>query len=328
MSNLINLIESAFGYGRGRKKDGHWPSEATACPRQVVYNWQGTTESDPIEPGGWWKIKLGSAIHELCQSTLIEIEADPDKLKDLAWEGFHVETEVRSGKVPVPGLVFPISYRMDITFIDDDGVKALCEFKTAFGFGMRAIKEEGPKDSAMAQTICYMALSGIRRGYIMYVSRDNADRVLFQIDHVYDRRLQGNMSEEEVAAADPNAWVEPGILEIEKGWRLSRMFPSGDLSVMKEYTPELWPKIIAKFKFIEDCVKGSMLPERPYKVAIKNGEIRDKFVKGGITFKSDWQCMYCSFMKKCWGEIAAEYTDSDNSEDFKEATDGGNSEAD
>jgi CRISPR/Cas system-associated exonuclease Cas4 (RecB family) len=292
MTNLLNLIERAFSYGQGKKKDGHWPSEITACPRMLVYRWMGMGESNPIDSTGWWRIHLGNAIHSLCQETLQHIEQDPEMLKDLGWEGYHIETEVRSGKIPIEGLKFPISFRMDNRFVDNDGQLAIAEYKTSFGFGMKAIKEEGPKDAALAQTIVYLVLSPklekpVTRGYIMYVSRDNADRVLFILDRV------------------------------EKGFILSRMFESGELNEMRKIPASTWDKMIDKLKFIEDCVEKKALPDRPYLVAIKNGEIRETFTKDKVPYKSDWHCMYCSYLTKCWGERAASLPEGDNSAEFK-----------
>jgi hypothetical protein len=299
VTNLITLIEKAFSYGQGKKKDGHWPSEITACPRQIVYRWRGIGESNPIDATGWWRIQLGNSIHELCQTTLERIEQDPEMLKEIGWPGFHVETEVRSGKIPVPTLKYPISYRLDNRFVDDDGVKAIAEYKTAFGMAVRKIKEEGPKDAALAQVIAYLKLSTdigepITRAYIMYVSRDNADRVLFILDMV------------------------------EKGFVLSRLFPNGDLSEMRRFPMTVWDNAVAKLKYIEDCVEAGTLPDRPYLVAIKNNEIKDKFTKDKKEYKSDWHCMYCSYLEKCWGERAKNYPEVDNSAEFSKG--GGDSE--
>lgn len=282
MTNLITMIEKAFGYGRGKIKQAHWPSELTQCTRQIVYGWSGYKESNPIDSSGWWKIQLGNAIHELCQSTLERIEADPDMKADLAWPDFHVEREVRSGMVAVEGLKFPVSYRIDNIFMDDDGVLAMAEYKTAFGYGMRVIRDEGPKDSALGQAVTYTKLSGITRCYIMYVSRDNGDRVLYILDMVPE------------------------------GWILSRMFPSGELTEMKRYPKTVWDMAIKKLQFIEAHVEAKTLPERPYWVAIKKGEIRDKFTKDGVEYKSDWQCMYCAYKQKCWGEFVESYQETDN----------------
>jgi hypothetical protein len=207
--------------------------------------------------------------------------------RDLAWPEFHIEAEVVSGKVAVPGLKWPISYRLDNRFTDDDGMLAIAEYKTAWGFGMKDIKEKGPKDSALAQTLTYMKMSGIGRAYLMYVSRDNADRVLF-------------------------------ILEmVEAGWIMSRMFPSGELNEMKRFPMAIWDRMLARLAEIESHVEADTLPDRPYRIAIKNNEIREKFTKDKVDYKSDWQCMYCPFLTKCWGEIAANYPETDNSEEFK-----------
>lgn len=293
MTNLINLIEKAFSYGQGKKKDAHWASEITACPRQLVYRWAGVGESNPIDASGWWRIHLGNAIHSLCQDTLARIEQDPEMLKEIGWPGYHIEAEVRSGKLAVEGLKFPISYRMDNLFVDDDGKLAIAEYKSTFGFGVKAIKEEGPKDAALMQTIVYLVLSSmigapINRGYIMYVSRDNADRVLFILD----------------------------VIE-KKGFILSRMFPNGDLNEMRKIPASVWDKAKEKLRFVETCVENQTLPDRPYLVAIKNGEVKNKFTKDKIEYKSDWHCMYCSYLTKCWGERAANHPETDNSAEFK-----------
>lgn len=57
-----------------------------------------------------------------------------------------------------------------------------------------------------------------------------------------------------------------------------------------------------KLKEIEKAV-GNGIPDRPYKAAINNGEIKDKFTYKKIDYKTDWQCSYCSYKTKCWKEV-------------------------
>lgn len=306
MVNILNLLEKAFSYGEGRVKTAHWPSEATACPRQIVYSWMETPKSNPIDGSGWWSIKLGGSIHELCQSTLEAIERDPEMLAALGWPGYKVRSEVRSEDVYVEGLRKPFRFRMDITIVDDDGILATGEFKTMYGRGASDIKENGPKDAALAQVMIYQKLSRmlkdklfpdlpqdeISRAYILYVSRDNGDRAAFVLDHVY---------------------AEDGA---ELGWILYRMFEDKSLKVLKKFPASLWDTFLNKIRFIEECVERGQLPDRPYLMAIKKGELRDDFQKDGVKYKSDWQCRYCGFKDKCWAPEVEKYKDSDNSAMF------------
>ena len=59
-------------------------------------------------------------------------------------------------------------------------------------------------------------------------------------------------------------------------------------------------KLIQRFDDLEEALKCKVIPFREFKVAIKNGEIKDKFQKDKIEYKSDWQCRYCQFMNYCW----------------------------
>lgn len=58
--------------------------------------------------------------------------------------------------------------------------------------------------------------------------------------------------------------------------------------------------IINKFKDIEAAIKRD-IPERPYKAAIKDGEIKDKFTYQKKDYKTDWQCRFCAYKDLCWG---------------------------
>ena len=71
-----------------------------------------------------------------------------------------------------------------------------------------------------------------------------------------------------------------------------------------------------KFAFLEEHTLNKSLPDREFQVAIKNGEIKDKFQKNKIEYKSDWQCRYCAFMNHCWKNELLKYKNTDNSECF------------
>jgi hypothetical protein len=69
---------------------------------------------------------------------------------------------------------------------------------------------------------------------------------------------------------------------------------------------------------LEVSVYAKTIPDREYQVAIKNGEIKDKFQKEKIEYKSDWQCRYCSYANNCWKEELIKYKNFDNSIELQE----------
>jgi len=62
-------------------------------------------------------------------------------------------------------------------------------------------------------------------------------------------------------------------------------------------------KLLDKFRDLEDYRLENRLPDRQFKVAIKNGAIKDKFQKNKVVYKSMWCCMYCQYANKCWEDI-------------------------
>jgi hypothetical protein len=76
--------------------------------------------------------------------------------------------------------------------------------------------------------------------------------------------------------------------------------------------------LIQRFYNLEDYLNQKCLPDREFQTAIKKGEIKDKFQKDKVEYKSDWQCRYCAFMNHCWKDELMKYKDSDNSECFNE----------
>jgi hypothetical protein len=81
--------------------------------------------------------------------------------------------------------------------------------------------------------------------------------------------------------------------------------------------------IVFRLKLLELAIERREIPDREFKAAIKNGEIKDKFQKDKVIYKTDWQCSYCSYKNKCWKDDLEKYSsklfihkDSDNSELF------------
>jgi hypothetical protein len=79
--------------------------------------------------------------------------------------------------------------------------------------------------------------------------------------------------------------------------------------------------LLKKFESIEKHVELGIVPERQFMAAIKNGEIRDKFQKDKVIYKTHWRCSYCQYKNHCWKEEILKHKESDNSEDFVENSD-------
>ena len=263
--NLINKIDEYLIKKEKRKRESHYPSEASKCLRQLYYKWTDYEESDPISAGGYWKMSMGSRIHEMVQEFL-------------ANSGLEIVDEV-SFKKNIDVLEYPISGRIDNLFIDEDGVLAGIEIKTTYGAGVRALKYNGVKKEDLMQVLIYMSCTDVKRFYLIYVGRDDGYRTQYLIDYRND-----------VLCCDGKP--------LDLNFKL----------------------VIDKFRFLEACLVNNTIPKRDFKVAIKNGEIKTKFQKDKIEYKSDWQCSYCQYKTDCWREELILYSSSDNSETFSDCT--------
>jgi hypothetical protein len=74
---------------------------------------------------------------------------------------------------------------------------------------------------------------------------------------------------------------------------------------------------MARLRPIEAMIKAGEMPDRDFQAAIVKGEVKDKFVRQGKTFKSDWQCSYCDFQSLCWIDEMLKHADGDNSGSFR-----------
>jgi len=79
---------------------------------------------------------------------------------------------------------------------------------------------------------------------------------------------------------------------------------------------DLWPNLLRRLQFLEECLGKGQIPEREYMAAIKYGEVRTKFQKNKVEYKTDWQCNYCQWCDHCWAPELSAYAQGDNSADF------------
>jgi hypothetical protein len=173
--NLINRIDNYLVKSRKEyKRERHYPSDISACVRQLFYKWKNEKPTNPIDATGYWKMGMGNKIHDLVNEFLDS-------------EGMEIINEIANRK-KLDFLKHEISYRIDNLFIDEDGELSIIEIKTTYGNGVKWIKDSGmPKESDLMQVMCYMYLEKIPRAYLLYVGRDNAYRCQFKIDIRGDR---------------------------------------------------------------------------------------------------------------------------------------------
>lgn len=264
--NLIDRIDKYLMEGGSRKRERHYPSDISACSRQLYYKWTSEKVSNPITAGAFWKMRSGDSLHQM----IVQF------LKD---SGIELVPEV-AARQRILGLKYEFSYRMDLLFIKPDTDKVCgIEIKTSYGRGIVAIQKDGmPKESDLLQVICYMHLENINEYYIIYFGRDNAYRTQFCV----------------TSDEHGKYYVDGGL------------------------TGFSWQRVVEKLKYIEKAIDMKQLPDRDYQVAIKNGEIKDKFQKDKVVYKSDWQCNYCQWVNYCWQNEVKKYKSGDNSDVFCE----------
>lgn len=177
------------------------------------------------------------------------------------------------GKIIVEPLTKEISFRLDglVTYIGELGC---LEIKTMNSFKLQnMVKTTGPRKSDILQVLCYFGTNeDIKWASLVYVARDTAFRAEY---HIYKDPVTKEFVIKGVTPSKPEE-------------------PIRDLS---------FASIVARWKVLEDHVDRKELPKRDFKVVLKtDGTITDKRVKNGVEYKSDFACLYCSYLTKCWSQ--------------------------
>lgn len=77
------------------------------------------------------------------------------------------------------------------------------------------------------------------------------------------------------------------------------------LTMLKEKHEKWVIQRIADLKKLLDQVSKKEVPDRDYKIQVKNikGTLSEDFQRQTIKYKSDWQCSYCNHKTLCWKEV-------------------------
>lgn len=178
----INIIKTLYDSmqddegGKRREKKAHSPSEATKCIRQLWYRWKNETISDPVDEPGWFKMRMGDAVH--------------DGIRALLKRKLDIIDEVKGTK-NIPGLFYPINFRVDSLLVNPEtGRTEGLEIKSTFGRAIDTIKKSGvPKPSDETQTLIYLYLSddNINHWNLLYVSRDTGYMQQFRYERCHGK---------------------------------------------------------------------------------------------------------------------------------------------
>lgn len=206
----------------------------------------------------------------------------------LRWMQAHdmieaISEQVR-GELHPEVLKYPIRCKADFVFEANDQRIGI-EMKTSYGRGISEIQKKGaPKIEHVMQVYVTMLLTGLPIMYLIYFGRDNGYRTEFV-------------------------------------FKMAEDFKSLIMNGGKRYVIDFDGVYIPKLKTVEEALEADEEPGRDFVHAIKGGELRDKFTKDKVEYKTDWQCSYCDWKDKCWKPVLEQYAEGSNTDMFGEADD-------
>lgn len=136
-------------------------SQAGMCARKVAYETLGVDKTDPPSTADYWRMGLGSVVHELLKPAVDEWLASDDSVT------IEEEISVQLGEHGYG--------HIDLVLRTKDGKTIVLELKTINGFGykMSVEKGEGPRHSHVLQGALYAHALNADLLVIGYLSMEN-----------------------------------------------------------------------------------------------------------------------------------------------------------
>ena len=242
---------------------GSW---AGMCARKVAYMTLGEKQTDPPTTADYWRMGLGSVVHELLEPA-IQQWLDTD-------ESVTVEEEI-SVKLGEHG-----NGHIDMVLNTTDGKKIVLELKTINGFGykMSVEKGEGPRHSHVLQGSMYAHAVDADLLVIGYLSMENISpkrAESFGIDDIGRFASEWHYPKAEFTqwAVDETARLEGIVLTAHadgSAMDIPRRFAHSD-------------------------------PDIPFPAEISDP--RSGAWTHGTGFGRAWQCRYCDYQTRCISEM-------------------------
>lgn len=263
-----------------RARFSHYPSEASIisridnstigkCHRASWYNWLGYEPTNPVDQRAEWTFEVANRLEgayiEFCKRIGI-------------WAGNNVKFYDREHNVSGEADIFifepiPQDQWKDRTPVNEiNGV----EVKTAYGYGFQKQVKEGPKIENLLQVALYLDYFGCPRWHLIYKARDTMEDTEYIITMAQDKN--------------------------------GKYICVDGVPVRIFYLQDIYDR----YNVLGQHVINKTLPDRDYTYGYspeqsewraKNGLItKSKYaaVKAGKVTDSDWQCLYCSHLDRCW----------------------------
>ena len=267
--NLAKYAEAGLLKSEPYVKRSHHPSSAGGrlrgkyvgkCRRAQWYQWKNIPPSDPPSSVARYKMDMGRPIQQwflgLCAKGGLKLLSDGGG------------TEWKDKSVPIPGCLEAMSASYDDIAQDPEGNLVGIEIKSTGQYGLKMIREGGPKEDHIMQICAYMRATSINHWMLVYVEREPGRE----------------------CASVSDMTEQFDIYQTDLGFSIAR----ADGSLSRTYgKDEVWDSVVNGWKSVEAAFRGQRMPGRDYALAFtKNGTISRAC--------SDWQCQYCDFKSICW----------------------------
>ena len=169
--NIVDRLDTFLLESSKRERKTHYPSDVTACVRQLAYKWNGYDETDPPTAGNIIKMRFGNLAEDILEDWL------KWELANGTIESYDKESEVWGGD---PDLEYPIHGYIDFVIHGQKGKYGI-ECKSSFGRGVKDVQMNGPKPEHVMQVYMYMRFTDIKHFFLVYLGRDNGYRTQFEL---------------------------------------------------------------------------------------------------------------------------------------------------
>ena len=260
-----------------RVRKGYYPSEASAidkrtgkclgkCLRAAYYSWSGEEKTNPPDARGEWTFAFGHGIEAMYTEYFKQLGI---------WAGNNVKFY---------DVVRNISGESDIFVFDDNNEVQGVEIKTAYGYGFQKNVKTAPKPENLMQVGIYLDNFLFTKYYILiYHARDTHEQVEYKVSrHEIDGKHH---------------------------LMINDVIPVTNWSMEDVYE---------RYNLLGQALMTKIMPPNDFTYCYTKEESAQRFANGEISktkwakvekdteFDSDWQCLYCPYLDKCWAKKRGE----------------------